>query len=743
MHRIIQADPSALETHGAFDFSSGGSDMGTLLRSIDWGLTELGPIEQWPQSLRTAVSIMLDSKHPMFIAWGPSLICLFNDAYRPILGAKAANPIDAFGKPLYELWSDIVAEIKPLVDAALSGRATWAEDLFLITERNGFPEETYFTFSYSPIRGETGRVAGMFCACIETTAKVLANRQRAEAVETLEIATEAAQIGLFDYDLSAGKINCSVRTKQHFGLPPDAEVTEKIVLLHLHPDDHERVRKILAKAFEPGSEGRYDAEYRTIGHADGKERWITVKGQVYRDLTGKEQRLIGATQDVTERKLTEQRIHEASQHDSLTGLPNRALLFEYCTHLIAMSERGSTRGGAVLFIDLDRFKPINDLYGHDVGDKVLQEVARRLSACTRREDIVSRLGGDEFIVVLPHIDRTDAIATVARHILAQFSELFYIETLQLSVSPSIGISLFPTHSNDLEALIRYADLAMYSAKKAGRNNFTIYTPGHDERANDRLRLEIHLKHALEVGGMALHYQPIIDIATCHVSGVEALVRLPAENGALIGPSEFIPIAESAGLIDQLGEWVAIEACRQHQQWRATGMPPISIAINVSPIQFRQKTIAAQLSRALEKSGIDPTCLQIEVTESTVMDNVPQRIATLNEIKSMGVRISLDDFGTGYSSLSYLSNLPLDKLKIDQSFIRKLNGNQPNRSITEAIIALGKSLNLKVVGEGIESEDTMDYLRRHGCDQAQGFLFSKPLPASDFENWYRKHTEQYH
>jgi diguanylate cyclase (GGDEF)-like protein/PAS domain S-box-containing protein len=446
--------------------------------------------------------------------------------------------------------------------------------------------------------------------------------------------------------------------------------------------------------------------------------------------------------DITERKRNEKKLRDAAQHDTLTGLPNRALLDEYCLHILAMSARFGERG-AVLFIDLNRFKPINDLYGHHVGDEALQEIARRLQACTRKEDLVSRLGGDEFVVVLPRIESSQDTIAVAQHILAAMEMPIISGALRLGVSASIGISLFPEHGNELEPLIRCADLAMYSAKKMGRNNYKLYSPGLNEHANGLLLLEMQLKHALESNRLMLFYQPIIDIHTREMIGAEALIRMPAKNGTILNPTDFIPVAEATGLINRLGEWVVREACRQHQEWLSRGLPQISIAVNVSAIQFRQAAFSSLVENAIHESGIDPACLQIEVTESTVMENIAETVEKLNHLQSMGVRISLDDFGTGYSSLSYLSTLPLDKLKIDQSFVRMMMSSQTCRSITEAIIGLGRTLNLKVVGEGIESEESMEYLRGYGCDQAQGFLFSKPLPANEFESWSRKHFSELH
>jgi len=617
--------------------------------------------------------------------------------------------------------------------AAVFGE-TAKDFVWLVYRKDG--TSFYASCTSSPLYIEEQHVGVIYFSSDVTTRKSM-EAALLKKTEELQLATEAAELGMFDFYPRTNKLIWSDRVKEHFGLPVDTPVTIDVFFAGLHPDDRERMTLGIAAASKPENGGRFRFKYRTVGQLDRKERWIEERGQVHFASDGTPIRLIGTTMDVTERELAEQRLQEAAQHDNLTGLSNRALLFQFAEFVFAQALR-TCSDSALLFIDLDRFKPINDLYGHDVGDKVLKEVARRLQKCTRKEDIVSRLGGDEFIVLLPHIETAYDPETVAQHILKMIGQPFHVGGLTLTLSASIGISLFREHASELESLIRYADMAMYAAKKSGRNNYKFYTPGHDELATDRLRLEIHLKRKLENNGMVLFYQPIIDIDSGKVIGAEALIRLPGENGVMLNPGDFIPIAESTGLIDSLGLWVITETCKQHQAWREAGLPPINIAVNVSAIEFRQKAFASQLARTVTASGMDPSCLQIELTESAVMDNISAAIETLREIRAMGIKIALDDFGTGYSSLNHLKNLPLDKLKIDQSFILRIESDRPNQSITEAIIGLGRTLNLRVVGEGIESEEAMNFLRNHGCDEAQGFLFSEPLPAAEFESWHRNH-----
>lgn len=470
--------------------------------------------------------------------------------------------------------------------------------------------------------------------------------------------------------------------------------------------------------------------------ADGRDVWIDMHAYPYGDG------LAIFYRDVTESKLAEQRVLAAAQHDTLTGLPNRALIFEYATHLLAAAQRNHTQG-AFLFIDLDRFKPINDIYGHEIGDRLLQEVAKRLTKCVRQEDLVGRLGGDEFIVVLHLVGNVHSAATVAQHILDALSHPFEIGSLDLSISACIGISKFPQHGTDVDELVHAADLAMYQVKHENRGSYYVFTPELTHRADASSAIEARLKRVLRQEGLMLHYQPVVDVKSGQVVSVEALLRMSGDDGKMIGPDKFIPIAEAAGLIGQVGEWIVAEACRQHKEWREEGLPAVSIALNVSPLQFRQRGFAQKIQSIVQAAGIDPASIEIEVTESTVMGNVEEAIQTLNGIRSGGIRVALDDFGTGYSSLSHLSNLPLDKLKVDQSFARRLLHDKSSRAITEAIIALGRTLNLDVVGEGIESEDAMAYLQEHGCNLAQGYFISRPLSAGDFARWYRERSSNAH
>jgi diguanylate cyclase (GGDEF)-like protein/PAS domain S-box-containing protein len=452
-------------------------------------------------------------------------------------------------------------------------------------------------------------------------------------------------------------------------------------------------------------------------------------------LMGTEDDTVAFVLDISERKRAEEQIRHTALHDPLTDLPNRGLLFEYTKHVFGRARRAH-RHSAILFIDLDRFKPINDNHGHEVGDEVLKEVANRLVLCTRAEDHVFRLGGDEFLVLLPEIEHDTDAGDVARHIAQCLNKPYNVNGLELSLSSSIGIGIYPRDGNEIDTLINNADAAMYQAKQAGRNNIQFYSQELAARSQLQLRIEGQLKTALAQNTFELFYQPLVDMQTSEVLGVEALVRWPHVE---IGPDLFVPIAESTGQISRISEWVIAEACRQHKAWRERGMPAIPIAVNISAVQLRDKNFAADFAEVLHNCVLDYSALQIEVTETALMDNLEGAIDVLSRLKALGITIALDDFGTGYSSLNYLSRLPLDKIKVDKSFIQRIEHDASSRAITESVIALGRSLNLQVVAEGIESEETMIYLRHHGCSQAQGYHVCRPLSAAGFEAWLGTHT----
>jgi diguanylate cyclase (GGDEF)-like protein len=424
-----------------------------------------------------------------------------------------------------------------------------------------------------------------------------------------------------------------------------------------------------------------------------------------------------------ERQEARNRLTYLAQYDPLTSLPNRRRLAQCLEDAIATAARA-----AVVFIDLDRFKNVNDMLGHGVGDQLLVQAAKRLSACARAGDVVARLGGDEFALVLPALDDDSAAAVIAARVIEALAQPFYLEGQQLFVSASVGIATYPENGRDAETLLKNADTAMYGAKNGGRNTYQFYVAEMHENATQRLLTETQLRLALERSEFLLHYQPKLDLATGAISGFEALLRWNHPQRGLVPPLEFIDILEDTGLILPVGEWVIGEVCRQLKAWQALGMAAPPVAINLSVRQLQQADLAGAVERIVARAGVDPALLEFELTESMLMANPEAAVEILTRIKTLGMRLSVDDFGTGYSSLAYLKRFPLDALKIDRTFVRDLPDDPDDAAITKAVIRLAHSLSLKVVAEGVENVDQLRELEEYGCDQIQGYHVSRPLPA---------------
>ncbi|MBD2447843.1 EAL domain-containing protein [Nostoc sp. FACHB-152] len=427
------------------------------------------------------------------------------------------------------------------------------------------------------------------------------------------------------------------------------------------------------------------------------------------------------------RQQAEERIRFQALHDMLTGLPNR-LLFD---QILAKALPNAARNGeslAVMFLDLDRFKIINDTLGHSLGDKLLQSVAKRLQESLREGDTVARWGGDEFTILLPQVNYLDEVTQVAQRVLQALENIFYLEGHELYVSASLGIALFDEHSHDAETLIKHADAALYHAKDKGRNNYQFYTTTLSGKTPELLNLEKNLRYALERQELTVYYQPRVNIATTEITGMEALVRWQHPDMGLVAPSIFIPLAEESGLIIPIGEWVLKTACKQNKAWQMAGLPPLTIAVNLSPKQFRQSTLVEDVARILTETGLEAHFLELEITESTAIADLDFTTSVLYKLEAMGVHLSIDDFGTGHSSLSRLQLLPLHNLKIDKSFIQELTTDVRAAHIVKAIVSLGRNLGLKLTAEGVEKQEELDFLKSINCEDVQGFLFYRPLSA---------------
>jgi diguanylate cyclase (GGDEF)-like protein/PAS domain S-box-containing protein len=436
-------------------------------------------------------------------------------------------------------------------------------------------------------------------------------------------------------------------------------------------------------------------------------------------------------EDITERKRMEQAIKEQAYLDTLTGLPNRMLFMEHLNLAINQARRNE-QVLAVLFLDLDRFKPINDAFGHATGDQVLKQVASRLKSCVRDTDMVTRIGGDEFSILLPNVDQIEDISKVTEKIISTVNKPYMLNEHELHISASVGISTYPDDSIRPEILLRNADIAMYHAKGQGSGNYQFYSPVMKARTIERMRFESSLRKALDRKEIMVYFQPQIDILTGELVCAEALVRWQHPEFGLLAPVQFIPLAENTGLINSIGEYVLHTACEQKKAWQRAGYPSFCVAVNLSVHEFQSPLIVERILGTLKNTGLEPHFLELEITEGTAMRDIALSSEKMEQLSETGIRFSLDDFGTGYSSLSYLKKFPIRKLKIDRSFISGLKENTDDRAIVHAVIALAHSLELSVVAEGVETDEQMSFLRSCRCDQMQGFLYSKPLPAEDFQ-----------
>lgn len=448
-------------------------------------------------------------------------------------------------------------------------------------------------------------------------------------------------------------------------------------------------------------------------------------------LTGRRQ-FIGTIREATQRKAAEAKLLHVANHDGLTGLPNRNLIQDRIQQSIARAHRTGTKF-AVMFLDLDKFKTINDSLGHNTGDLLLQMVAGRIGSCLREEDSVGRQGGDEFIILLASLGAAEDSALVAKKILEVMSAPFVINGQDLRSSVSVGIAVYPQDGEEVETLLKNSDTAMYHAKEAGRSNYQFFAKAMNAIAAERLLLENSLSQAIDRSELLLHFQPLVNIADGSIVATEALVRWNHPKLGLVAPNRFIPVAEDSGLIVALGEWVLRHACHQLGQWRAQGIPLRRMVVNLSPRQFRQQHLVQTFSRVLNETGVDPGWLGLEITEGVIMENPEASIGVLREMKAMGIELSLDDFGTGYSSLSYLKRFPIDKLKIDRSFVSDITTDADDEAMVAAIIVMAHQLGMRVVAEGVETEAQLAFLREQGCDEYQGYYFSRPLPAGELHD----------
>jgi diguanylate cyclase (GGDEF)-like protein/PAS domain S-box-containing protein len=516
-----------------------------------------------------------------------------------------------------------------------------------------------------------------------------------------------------------------------FGLEPVAEdATFDTWRSVLHPDDLQRAEEAVMASVR--DHVPLFNEYRIV-LPTGEVRWIDAFGDTTCDADGNEQRMIGICIDVTVRKQAEAQIEFLAHHDHLTQLPNRFVAKERLKMAMAYADRANEYV-ALLFLDLDGFKAVNDALGHNIGDLLLVEVARRLQACLRETDTVSRQGGDEFLVILTHVQDMDAVTGSAAKIVDALAAPCEIEGHAMEVTVSVGIAIYPSDAQDSDALMQRADTAMYHAKSTGGNDYTFFSEQMNAAVAMTLSIRSELRQALADGEFALHYQPQIDLASGRVVGAEALLRWYSPKRGLVLPDEFVFVAEDSGLIVPIGDWVLQEACRQAVEWQQAGLPELTVAVNLSAMQFRRGSLQQSVVQALSTAGLAPEYLELELTESILITEAECALETVRNLKSLGIRFAIDDFGTGYSSLAYLKRFPVDKLKIAQTFIRDMDTHPEGAAIVHAIIQMARALNLRTLAEGVETGDTIEHLQLHHCDEAQGNYFSGPLAADEFRQY---------
>ncbi|HZQ21523.1 MAG TPA: EAL domain-containing protein [Terriglobales bacterium] len=560
-----------------------------------------------------------------------------------------------------------------------------------------------------------------------TAELLVANKQLQRAKEKYRAIFEDAVIGIFQIapDGRPISINRALAQIHGYGSPDRfmAEVHNFVEEFFVHPQQMDDIRRRL----EDNVLVR-DIELE-LYRCDGSKRNVLANIRAVRDGDGKLALLEGTIEDITDRKQAEERIQFLAYYDALTGLPNRTLLQDRLDKALASARRRGEKV-ALLFMDLDRFKIINDSLGHSFGDLLLQEVAERLKKCARDQDTVARIGGDEFVVVMAGIRDAPDSAVAAERIMDAVSADFLIHGRTFNISCSVGIGIFPEHGTDSENLIKNADTAMYCAKESGRNSCRFFTDEMNAQVVERLTIERNLRLALDREEFFLVYQPQVDLCTAEWVGMEALVRWKHPELGLVPPDKFIRVAENSGLILPLGEWVLRTACSTVCQWQRQGLPVVPVAVNVSAVQFRQENFCQQVAAILQETALPPHHLELELTESLLLSSADMTFPLLRQLKGMGVKLAIDDFGTGYSSLSYLRHFPVNKLKIDRSFVKAVAQNADDAAITAAIISMGKSLNLQVIAEGVENEEQISFLRGHQCDQAQGYYYSRPLTAEE-------------
>jgi diguanylate cyclase (GGDEF)-like protein/PAS domain S-box-containing protein len=725
-----------IRVHFVPDIGAEGTVRGlyTILLDIhDLRMARAG-IEEKERQLRQVIDSI---PTPMVYCDADSRYQYVNQAFADYVGLRQQ---DVIGRSMRELlgeerWASFLTELERL----RAGESLSTERLLRFSDGR----ERWMNVRLTPRRDAGGRFLGHYAMAVDIHEQKLVEQELRRANAVLSAHIDNTPLAVIEWDTEGRVLRWSGQAEAVFGWSA-AEMRGRLLgeRRFVYEDDDEAVAAMV-KRLVAGGNGRHATLLNRNYRKDGSVIWVEWHHSALRDDEGRVISILSLAQDVSSRIQAEERLQYMATHDGLTGLPNRVLLNDRLEGALARSRRAQ-RGAAVMFLDLDHFKDVNDTLGHRIGDELLKELARRLRGALRQSDLLARISGDEFVMVLEDLPAGEALDRVAAKVLEETRRPFPLDGHAVQVSASLGLAIFPADGEDAETLLRNADAAMYHAKELGRNNFRTYSAELAARRTRRHELEAALRRALKAGEFALFYQPIIDLRSGAVVRAEALIRWHDPQRGLVPPLTFIPLAEETGLGHDIGHWVLDAACRQARAWRETGLGDLVVCVNLSAGQLRDSTMVSGLKRILAKTGCDPRWIECEITETSMVRDLEGVSLTLSKLRALGVRIAIDDFGTGFSSLSHLRHLPVDVLKVDRTFVADIDTAVPGKArsrsggaaIVAAVIGLAKGLGLEVVAEGIEKRPQQSFLARQGCHSGQGYLISPPLPAPEFERWLK-------